>query len=219
LDTVTVEKTLRILRREIRRWKVPAVGIIAGQAVDRPFETLASTILSLRTKDAVTEAASRQLLSRAPTPQAIAALPLRQIEKLIYPVGFYRTKARNLKETCRMLLAQYNGKVPRTLGSLLSLPGVGRKTANLVLTVGYDDYGICVDTHVHRISNLWGYVRTKTPEETEFALRKKLPRKHWKTYNDILVTFGQNLCTPVSPWCSKCPVEPYCGKVGLGRHR
>lgn len=219
MDTITLQKLLRILRREIPKWKVPAVGVIAEQAVDRPFETLVSTILSLRTKDAVTEQASRRLLSRAPTPAAIASLPVRQVEDLIYPVGFYHTKARNLKKTCRMLLTKHGGKVPRDLDSLLNLPGVGRKTANLVMTVGHGDYGICVDTHVHRITNLWGYVRTATPEKTEFALRAKLPRRYWKTYNDILVTFGQNLCVPVSPWCSKCPVEQLCEKAGRKRFR
>jgi endonuclease III len=219
MDTITIQKILRILRREIPKWKVPAVGVIAEQAVDRPFETLVSTILSLRTKDAVTEQASRRLLSRAPTPAAIASLPLKQVEELIYPVGFYRTKARNLRKTCRMLLGKHEGKVPRDLDSLLNLPGVGRKTANLVMTVGHGDYGICVDTHVHRITNLWGYVQTATPEKTEFALRAKLPRRYWKTYNDILVTFGQNLCVPVSPWCSKCPVEPLCEKAGRKRFR
>jgi endonuclease III len=219
MDTITIQKVLRILRREIPKWKVPAVGVIAEQAVDRPFETLVSTILSLRTKDAVTEQASRRLISRAPTPAAIASLPVKHVEELIYPVGFYRTKARNLRKTCRMLLGKHEGKVPRDLESLLNLPGVGRKTANLVMTVGHGDYGICVDTHVHRITNLWGYVQTATPEKTEFALRAKLPRRYWKTYNDILVTFGQNLCVPVSPWCSKCPVEPLCEKAGRRRFR
>jgi endonuclease-3 len=219
METAILEKVLRVLQRAVRAWKVPAVGVVAEQASDRPFETLVGTILSLRTKDAVTEQASRRLLARAPSPKAIASLPITDIEKLIYPVGFYHTKARNLKETSRILLRDYDGKVPRKMEELLELPGVGRKTANLVITVGYGGYGICVDTHVHRISNRWGYVETKTPEETEFALRKKLPRKHWRTYNDLLVTFGQNLCGPISPWCSKCPVEKYCEKVGVTRHR
>ena len=210
---------LRILKKEIGRWKVPAVGIVAETAADRPFETLVSTILSLRTKDRVTEAASRRLLERAPTPQAIAGLAEAAVEELIYPVGFYRTKAKNLQATCRIILDNHGGRVPRDMDALLKLPGVGRKTANLVLTVGFGDYGICVDTHVHRISNIWGYVLTKTPEETEFALREKLPKKHWITYNDILVTFGQNLCVPVSPWCSKCPVARYCPRIGLKRSR
>jgi endonuclease-3 len=219
MDTATLNIVLYKLRREIPKWKVPAVGEVAAVAVDRPFETLVSTILSLRTKDAVTAQASRRLLSTAPTPEVIAGLSLRKIEKLIYPVGFYRNKAKHLRETCRLLLEHNDGKVPRKMEQLLQLPGVGRKTANLVLTVGHNEYGICVDTHVHRISNLWGYVETTTPEETEMTLRKKLPRKHWKKFNDFLVTFGQNLCVPVSPWCSRCPIEDYCEKVGLKRSR
>ena len=219
METPTINKILSILRKEIKKWKVPAVGIVAEQAIDRPFETLVSTILSLRTKDAVTEAASRKLLGRAPTPDILASLAIRDIERLIFPVGFYRTKAKHLRETCRIILNEYGGRVPRSMEELLKLPGVGRKTANLVITIGFDDYGICVDTHVHRISNIWGYVCTKTPEETEFALRQKLPRRHWKTYNDILVTFGQNLCVPVSPWCSRCPVARYCPRIGLKRSR
>lgn len=219
MNTTTIEKVLRILRREVRQWKVPAVGAVAARAADRPFETLVSTMLSLRTKDDVTERASRRLLSRAPTPQAIAALPTSEIETLIYPAGFYHTKAKNLRETARILLRDYGGKVPRKMEELLKLPGVGRKTANLVITVGYGGYGICVDTHVHRISNRWAYVKTKTPAQTESALRAKLPRRYWRTYNDLLVTFGQNLCQPISPRCSQCPAAGYCKKVGVSRHR
>lgn len=223
MKTVMLEKVLKILRREIKKWKVPAVGVIADEAVDqktgRPFDTLISTILSLRTRDVVTEAASRRLLAKAPTPPAMLRLSADEIERLIYPVCFYRNKAAALLKTCRILIDQYEGRVPGTMEELLALPGVGRKTANLVLTLGFDAYGICVDTHVHRITNLWGYVKTKTPDETEFALRKKLPKKYWKTYNDLLVTFGQNLCVPVSPWCSRCPVSSYCRKVGLKRSR
>jgi endonuclease-3 len=215
----TLAGVIRVLRREIRKWKAPAVGVIAEHAVDRPFETLVSTMLSLRTKDAVTEPASRRLLSAAPTPAAIAAMPQAAIERLIFPVGFYRTKARNLRRTCALLVDHYGGRVPRRLEELVKLPGVGRKTANLVVTVGYKDYGICVDTHVHRITNLWGYVRTKAPDETELALRSKLPRRYWKTFNDLLVTFGQNLCVPVSPWCSRCPIADHCPRIGLKRSR
>jgi endonuclease III len=219
METETLEKVLRILRREIRQWKIPAVGLIAETAVDRPFETLVSTILSLRTKDAVTEQASRRILSVAQTPEALAALPVPRIEALIYPVGFYRTKARNLKETCRILASEHGGQVPRKIDDLLKLPGVGRKTANLVVTLGHNRPGICVDTHVHRITGIWGYVQAPTPDKTEAALRAKLPRRHWKTFNDILVTFGQNLCKPVSPWCSKCPVRALCPQIGVKRRR
>jgi endonuclease III len=219
MNPAAIDKVIRTLKREVRRWKVPAVGVVAKRAADRPFETLVSTILSLRTKDAVTEQASHRLLSQASTAEAIGSLPALKIEELIYPVGFYRTKARNLIETSRILLRDHKGKVPRDMDELLKLPGVGRKTANLVITVGYGDYGICVDTHVHRISNRWGFVKTKTPEETEFALRRKLPKKHWKSYNDLLVTFGQNLCVPISPWCSKCPVFEHCARAGVARHR
>jgi endonuclease-3 len=219
MNTPTINKVLRAVKKEIKKHKPPAVGVVAGRALDRPFETLVSTILSLRTKDQVTEAASRRLLARASTPEAISSLPVREIERLIYPVGFYRTKARHLLQTCRSLLEAHAGRVPRSMEDLLKLPGVGRKTANLVLTVGFDDYGICVDTHVHRISNRWGYVATATPEQTEFALRKKLPRRHWKTYNDLLVTFGQNVCVPVSPWCSKCPISRYCPRIGVKKSR
>jgi endonuclease III len=219
MDTPALNKVLRRLKKEIPKWKVPAVGVIADQAADRPFATLISTILSLRTKDKVTEEASRRLLDCAPTPEILMNLPTKDVERLIYPVGFYHTKAKHLKETCCSILHDFGGAVPRFMDELLKLPGVGRKTANLVLTVGFGDYGICVDTHVHRISNLWGYVETKTPEETEFALRRKLPKRHWKAFNDILVTFGQNLCLPASPWCSKCPIAEYCPRKGLKRSR
>lgn len=219
MTTFTIDKILIILKNQVKKWKTPVVGVIAEEAIDRPFETLISCLLSLRTKDAVTEVASRRLLSRASTPKTMCTLSAKTIEKLIYPVGFYRTKAKNIKKTCEVLLKEHAGVVPDNMDELLALPGVGRKTANLVLTVGHDDYGICVDTHVHRITNRLGFVKTKTPEETEFALRKKLPKKHWKTINDILVTFGQNLCVPVSPWCSRCPVAEYCKKVKVGRFR
>jgi endonuclease-3 len=214
-----LEKVLKIIRKAVRAWKVPVVGVLAEKAIDRPFETLIGTMLSLRTKDAVTEQASHQLFTRAKTPQHIARLEPKEIERLIFPVGFYRTKAANIRRTCQLLIERHEGKVPCDMEALLALPGVGRKTANLVLTIGHDDYGICVDTHVHRISNRWGYIRTRTPEKTEFALRKKLPRKHWKTYNDLLVTFGQNLCTPLSPWCSRCPVASFCARKGVRRAR
>jgi len=219
MDTATFEKAFVILKKEFPKWKTPIVGVIAEHAADRPFETLISTVLSLRTKDKVTAEASRRLLSRASTPETLAALSHEEIERLIYPVGFYHTKARSIIEICRRLLSDHAGVVPRSLDELLALPGVGRKTANLVLTVGFGDYGICVDTHVHRIMNIWGYVSTRNPEETEFALRAKLPQKYWITCNDILVAFGQNLCVPASPWCSRCPVAAFCPRIGLKRSR
>ena len=143
----------------------------------------------------------------------------RQIEKLIYPVGFYRTKARVILGICRDLLDRFGGRVPDEIDDLLTLKGVGRKTANLVVTMGYGKPGICVDTHVHRISNRLGYVRTRTPEETEMALRATLPKRYWIGYNDLLVAFGQNVCAPISPRCSTCPVRALCRRVGVKSSR
>jgi endonuclease-3 len=146
-------------------------------------------------------------------------LPEEDIVRLIFPVGFYKTKARTLRQICRDLIDQYEGKVPSDLEELLKLKGVGRKTANLVLTLGFHKAGICVDTHVHRVSNRLGYVKTKTPEQTEMALREKLPGEYWIEYNDLLVTWGQNICRPISPFCSRCAVLPYCRQVGVVRNR
>jgi len=213
-----IDAVVRILKRAVRAWSPPAVAQIQADRPD-PFRVLISCLLSLRTKDAVTEVAARRLFALADTPAAILALPRRIIERTIYPVCFYRVKARTLHGICRDLLARFAGRVPDTLEELLTLKGVGRKTANLVVTVGYNKAGICVDTHVHRISNRWGYVRTKTPEATEQALRALLPRRHWIAFNDLLVPFGQNCCKPLSPLCSHCPVEPHCPKVGVTRHR
>lgn len=219
MNTATLEKVLAILRKEIKKWKVPVVGVIADEANDRPFETLISTVLSLRTKDKVTLEASLRLFDKAKTPADILKLKSEELEKLIYPVCFYRNKSVSILKTCQILVEKYGGKVPRDLDKLIELPGVGRKTANLVMTVGFDDYGICVDVHVHRISNRFGFIKTALPDESELVLRENLPKKHWKTYNDILVAFGQNLCVPVSPWCTRCPVEKYCEKQGVNKHR
>jgi len=180
---------------------------------------LVSTLLSLRTKDEVTGEAARRLLDVARTPEAMIALSPKKIEKLIYPVGFYPTKAKRLLSISRILLDRYGGKVPDTLEALTALPGVGRKTANLVLVEGFKIPAICVDTHVHRISNRIGYVKTKTPDKTELALRKKLPKRHWVRYNELLVAFGQTLCRPISPFCSRCPVSDMCPQIGVERHR
>jgi endonuclease III len=174
---------------------------------------------SLRTKDQTTADASRRLFALASDPAAMLQVPLARIETAIYPVGFYRTKSRHIHAICRHLLAKHGGRVPDSIEALLELPGVGRKTANLVVTVGYGKPGICVDIHVHRISNRWGYVRTRTPNETEEALCRKLPARYWITYNDLLVPFGQNICQPISPFCSRCPVRRYCDRVGVVRSR
>lgn len=213
-----IEAVVRALKRAVRAWTPTAVAQVQAAAPD-PFRVLVSCLLSLRTKDAVTEAAARRLFALADTHAAVLALPRRAIERAIYPVGFYRVKARTLQGVCRDLLARFAGRVPDTLEDLLTLKGVGRKTANLVVTVGYNKAGICVDTHVHRICNRWGLVRTKTPEATERALRAILPRRHWIAFNDLLVTFGQHCCKPISPLCSRCPVEVHCAKVGVTRHR
>lgn len=167
----------------------------------------------------MTGTASQRLFARARTPQQMLSLPVNSIQKFIYPVCFYRVKAKRIHQICRHLLGRFQGKVPSDLEELLTLPGVGRKTANLVRTVGFGKLGICVDTHVHRISNRLGYVLTKTPEQTEMALREKLPKRYWIQYNDLLVAFGQTLCRPISPWCSRCPVEKFCAKQGVTSSR
>ncbi len=213
-----IHPAIKILRKEIRQWQEPILGVVAKQSRD-PFRVLIACVLSLRTKDKTTADASRRLFALAHQPRTMLKLPLRRIERAIYPVGFYRNKARQIKDICRRLLEAYGGRVPDSIDELLTFNGVGRKTANLTVTVGYNKPGICVDIHVHRISNRWGYVKTKTPEETEEALRKKLPTQYWITYNDLLVPYGQNLCLPVSPWCSKCKLLKYCDQVGVVKSR
>jgi endonuclease-3 len=184
-----------------------------------PFRVLIACLLSLRTKDETTGPAAARLFALADTPEAMRRLPAKRIERAIFPVGFYRTKARVLLGVCRDLLERFGGRVPDDIDRLLTLKGVGRKTANLVVTQGFNKPGICVDIHVHRISNRLGYVKTKNPTETETALRKRLPRRYWIGYNDLLVSFGQNICHPVSPRCSKCPVRRRCARVGVTRSR
>ncbi len=209
---------LPLLRRQTRLWKAPVVGTFAtGQ--NAPFKILISTVLSLRTKDKTTGEASLRLFQLAETPERMVRLDAPLIEKTIYPVGFYRTKAKNILRICELLLSRYGGKVPDDLDALLTLPGVGRKTANLVVSVGFNRPAICVDTHVHRISNRWGLVRTRTPDETEQVLRRILPKKYWIRFNDLLVTYGQNLCVPVSPFCSRCKISAFCPKTGVDRKR
>jgi endonuclease III len=215
VDATNIDEAIAILKRAVRQWRVPVVGRYRHD----PFTTLISCLLSLRTKDATTDAASARLFRLARTPRAMLRLPPGRIERAIYPVGFYRTKARTILAISRTLVERYGGRVPGDIEALLGLKGVGRKTANLVVTLAFRKYGICVDTHVHRISNRWGYVRTKSAHETEERLRERLPRRYWRTYNDLLVAFGQNLCHPTSPWCSRCPLEGLCGRVGVTRSR
>ncbi len=192
--------------------------LVAAEERD-PFLTLVGCILSLRTRDQTTAVATRRLFAHARTPAELLRVPAGRLEALIYPVGFYRTKARVLHDLCRDLLERFAGRVPEDLDALLTLKGVGRKTANLVVTEAYRKPGICVDTHVHRISNRWGLVATATAEKSELALRAVLPRRYWLEYNGLLVAFGQTICQPLSPWCSRCPVERLCPRIGVTRSR
>lgn len=214
-----IHAALKLVRREIRHWQEPVVGVVARTSARDPFRILISCLLSLRTKDKTTSEASARLFALAHTPAGLLNLSRRKIERAIYPVGFYRTKAKAIHAICRRLLEVHGGKVPQSIDELITLPGVGRKTANLVVTVGYQKPGICVDIHVHRISNRWGYVKTRTPEETEQALRAQLPKRYWITFNDLLVPYGQNLCQPVSPFCSRCKLITMCDQVGVTRSR
>jgi endonuclease-3 len=212
-------KSLQADREEAGAAKEPSVTTVAERYSRDPWAVLVSTILSLRTKDDVTLEASKRLLAKAPGPKELAALSEDKITRLAYPAGFYRTKAANLKKIAGILLTQYSGEVPADMDALLALPGVGRKTANLVLIEAFDLPGICVDVHVHRISNRCGWLCTKTPEETEMTLRDILPKKFWKGLNALLVLYGQNLCRPVSPYCSRCVIKPHCRQAGVERSR
>jgi endonuclease-3 len=215
---VPIADVIRRLRKSRQAWNATALAVVFGASGD-PFRVLIACLLSLRTQDTTTGPAAARLFALADHPAAMLRLTPRQIERAIYPVGFYRTKARAILGICRDLLDRFGGRVPDDIDALLTLGGVGRKTANLVVTVGYGKPGICVDTHVHRISNRLGYVKTRTPEETEMALRGKLPRRYWIGYNDLLVTFGQNVCAPISPRCSTCPVHTLCPRIGVTSSR
>ena len=185
----------------------------------QPFRVLVATVISLRTKDEVTAVAAEKLLARAGTPQELMNLEVERIQELIYPAGFYRVKAKHLKEIARIVASTYDGRVPHEMDDLLALPGVGRKTANLVRNLGFGLPGICVDTHVHRISNRAGWVSTRTPAQTETALEKVLPEKYWVAINGLLVRFGKKVCAPLSPFCSRCPLPFRCPRVGVTRAR
>jgi endonuclease-3 len=210
-----IHHIVRILRREVKRWKVPALAHYS----ETPYRTLISCVLSLRTQDRTTVAASDRLFAVADTPESMLRLRASRIEKLIYPVSFYRVKAETIRKISRKILDDFGGDVPHTVEELVTLPGVGRKTANIVVTLGFGKPGIAVDIHVHRISNRLGYVKTKDADATERALREKLPKRYWIEFNDLLVTYGQNLCKPVSPFCSQCRIRKYCDRVGVGRSR
>jgi endonuclease III len=214
MKDANIHQVVKILKKELDLGEMPIVSHLAESERD-PFVILMSTLLSLRTKDEVTAEATDRLLELASSPEEMLKVPQSKIAKAIYPVGFYRNKARTIHEVCRDLIARFGSNVPDNLDDLLSIKGVGRKTANLVITLAYGKEGICVDTHVHRISNRLGYVLTKTPDETEMALRTKLPRRYWIIYNTLLVFFGRKICKPVSPLCSVCPIRQYCDRVGV----
>jgi endonuclease-3 len=209
---------MRALAREIDGLELPAVEKISESQEEDPIQVLIATLLSARTQDATTLAASTRLFKVARTPRTLAKLTVKQIERLIYPVSFYRHKARHVKDTCRILVERFGGRVPATMEELLILPGVGRKTANLVLILAFKSQrNICVDTHVHRISNRLGWVQTRTPDETERALYGATSDRWWPYINLYLVTWGQNVCRPVSPRCEECVLRPLCPRIGVSR--
>jgi len=209
-------RVLRALAIAIREYELPAVEKISNAQAEDPFQVLIATLLSARTQDATTHAASSRLFKRARTPRAMMKLPVEEIEQLIYPVGFYKTKARHVKACCEQLVARFGGRVPGTLEELVTLPGVGRKTANLVLILAFRSrQNICVDIHVHRISNRLGWVQTRDPEATEQALYAATDRRWWPVINQYLVTWGQNICRPVHPRCGDCAIAQHCPKIGV----
>ena len=213
-----VEKVMRALAHAITGLELPAAEKISQEQQEDPFHILIATLLSARTQDATTHAASTRLFRRARTPRAMAKLPVREIERLIYPVSFYRNKARHVRACCEMLVSRFNGQVPRTMEQLVMLPGVGRKTANLVMILGFNSLqNICVDTHVHRISNRLGWVRTTLPEQTEQALYRSTDPRWWPYINLYLVTWGQNVCRPVYPRCGDCVIADVCPRIGVER--
>lgn len=218
VDNRALPAIFRRLRSQSLKQEAPVVTLIAVTTRE-PWRVLSSCILSLRTQDGTTAKAALRMFGLWPTVEAMAAANPDEVAKAIYPVGFWRTKAPQLVEMAGRILKEWNGRVPDEIDELLKLRGVGRKTANLVVVAGYGKPGICVDTHVHRITNLWGYVKTKNPEETEMALREKLPKRYWMEINDLLVSFGQTVCRPTSPKCSECPLAKCCPRIGVTRSR
>ena len=215
----TFIKVLNILEKEFPSWNAPVVSLMAKRGERTPFQILVSTIISLRTKDQITAEVSERLFKKAKTPEEILELSEKELAELLFPSGFYNNKAKTIKKISEILINDYNGNVPDSLDDLLKLPGVGRKTANLVISLAYKKPAICVDVHVHRISNRLGIVCTNSPEETENELMKRVPKKYWNKINDLLVSFGQTLCKPISPYCNKCPVMKYCSKNGVTSYR
>ena len=218
MDDRNMAAIVCLLERELETKELPIVTKLAEEHRD-PFEILISTLISLRTKDEVTAVATERLFALASTPEEMVGLSEEEIRKAIYPAGLYRNKAETIRHVCRELIDRFHSRVPDSIEELLTFRGVGRKTANLVVALGFNGPGLCVDTHVHRISNRIGYVRTKTPDETEFALRAKLPPEHWSRYNTLLVAFGRNTCRPVSPLCGGCPITRYCDRVDVKKSR
>jgi endonuclease-3 len=216
-----IDEIFRLLRKELEQYTSPVLSRSEWDEIkDTPFTTLISCILSLRTKDEVTEKASVKLLKKNDTPEKILKLSEKQIQSLIYPVGFYKTKAKRIKEISKTLIEKYSSEVPQEFNELLKLKGVGRKTANIVMVYGHKKQGFLpIDTHCHRIPNRLGWIKTKTPEETEKTLTKILPKKYWDDFNHLFVSFGQTICLPVSPYCSRCPIKKYCKKISVTKSR
>ena len=219
MNPAKIRRIVKLLKRESKNWKTPFVSEYS-RIVKNPFTTLISCLLSLRTKDKTTAIASIRLLKKYNTPERIIKLSTKQIEKLIYPVGFYKTKAKRIKEICKILIEKYKGKVPDTFEELIKLKGVGPKTASITIVYGFNKpKHIPVDTHVHQISNRLGLVKTKTPEKTQLELEKIIPKEYWYDFNELFVQFGQNICVPVSPFCSKCPIYHFCPRIGIIKSR
>ena len=206
-----IPRVIEILKEHYERWEAPVVTLVAQHTHD-PFKVLICALLSTRTRDETTAKVCEKFFKKVKSPEDILKLPLKELEELIYPVGFYRNKAKQLKKLAEILIRDFGGEVPKTREELLKLPGVGRKVANLVLADGYNISAICVDTHVHRITNRWCLIKTKTPEETEKKLMEVLPKEYWIVINRLLVAFGQRICTPQRPRCGECPIENFCGK-------
>ncbi|KMQ52379.1 Endonuclease III [Chitinispirillum alkaliphilum] len=216
-DNVKIDTVYHILEKEFRKHRMPVVDLIEAQTND-PFKVLITTIMSARTRDETTTTAALRLFQHVTSPEDLKSISQSELEKLIYPVGFYKEKAKHLKKLPEVLDSLFQGSIPHTVDELVKLPGVGRKTANLVVAVAFNKPAVCVDIHVHRIFNRLGYLQSKTPHETEMKLRTHFPEKYWVTFNSYFVSFGQNTCTPINPKCPRCPIAIYCSKVGVKKN-